>query len=181
MLFAPAEPWGYIVVVLFTTLFLRAMFVVANVYQSRLFTIISKHLVFLIRKRILEHLRHVSVAEYEALGGGGVSARLVTDIDTVDAFIGVSIGRFFVSALSLIGVAAVLLFINWQLALIILLLNPAVVALTTYLGRRVRKLKRKENQQIERFQNRLSELVATVAKTFSLISSLSSPATLFEL
>lgn len=157
MLFAPAEPWGYIVVVLFTTLFLRAMFVVANVYQSRLFTIISKHLVFLIRKRILEHLRHVSVAEYEALGGGGVSARLVTDIDTVDAFIGVSIGRFFVSALSLIGVAAVLLFINWQLALIILLLNPAVVALTTYLGRRVRKLKRKENQQIERFQNRLSE------------------------
>ncbi len=156
-LFAPEHPWGYILIVLFTTLFLRTMFVAANVFQSRLFTIISKHLVFLIRKRILEHLRHVSVAEYEALGGGGVSARMVTDIDTVDAFIGVSIGRFFVSILSLVGVAAVLLFINWQLALIILLLNPAVVALTTFLGRRVRKLKRTENQKIERFQNRLSE------------------------
>ena len=156
-LFAPANPWGYIVIVLFTTLFLRAMFLVANVFQSRLFTIISKHLVFLIRKRILEHLRHVSVSEYEALGGGGVSARLVTDIDTVDAFIGVSIGRFFVSALSLIGVALVLLFIDWQLALIILLLNPAVVGMTTWLGKKVRKLKKKENQKIERFQNRLAE------------------------
>ncbi|MEJ2467878.1 MAG: ABC transporter ATP-binding protein, partial [Campylobacterales bacterium] len=107
--------------------------------------------------RILEHLRHVSVSEYEALGGGGVSARLVTDIDTVDAFIGVSIGRFFVSSLSLIGVAMVLLFINWQLALIILLLNPAVVAMTTWLGKKVRKLKKTENQKIERFQNRLAE------------------------
>ncbi|UFS61431.1 ABC transporter ATP-binding protein/permease [Sulfurimonas sp. HSL-3221] len=157
LLFAPEHPWGYIVVVLLTTLFLRMLFVVANVFQSRLFTIISKHLVFTIRRRILEHLRHVSVSEYEALGGGGVSARLVTDIDTVDAFIGVSIGRFFVSALSLIGVALVLLFINWQLALIILLLNPAVVALTTWLGKKVRRLKRTENQRIERFQNRLSE------------------------
>ena len=157
LLFAPQHPWGYIVVVLFTTLFLRTLFVVANVFQSRLFTIISKHLVFLIRKHILEHLRHVSVSEYEALGGGGVSARLVTDIDTVDAFIGVSIGRFFVSALSLIGVALVLLYINWQLALIILLLNPAVVALTSWLGKRVRKLKKRENQKIERFQNRLAE------------------------
>jgi ATP-binding cassette subfamily C protein len=156
-LFAPGEPWGYIVVVLLTTLFLRMLFVVANVFQSRLFTIISKHLVFMIRRRILEHLRHVSVSEYEALGGGGVSARLVTDIDTVDAFIGVSIGRFFVSALSLIGVALVLLYINWQLALIILLLNPAVVALTTWLGKKVRRLKKTENQKIERFQNRLSE------------------------
>ena len=156
-LFAPGQPWGYILVVLFTTLFLRAVFVVANVFQSRLFTIISKHLVFLIRKRILEHLRHVSVSEYEALGGGGVSARLVTDIDTVDAFIGVSIGRFFVSTLSLIGVSLVLLFIDWQLALIILLLNPMVVGLTSWLGKKVRKLKREENRKIERFQNRLAE------------------------
>jgi len=156
-LFAPGQPWGYIAIVLATTLFLRALFVVANVFQSRLFTIISKHLVFMIRRRILEHLRHVSVSEYEALGGGGVSARLVTDIDTVDAFIGVSIGRFFVSALSLFGVALVLLYINWQLGLIILLLNPAVVALTSWLGKKVRRLKKTENQKIERFQNRLSE------------------------
>ena len=157
LLFAPGQPWGYIVIVLLTTLFLRALFVVANVFQSRLFTIISKHLVFLIRKHILEHLRHVSVSEYEALGGGGVSARLVTDIDTVDAFIGVSIGRFFVSALSLIGVSIVLLFIDWKLALIILLLNPLVVATTMWLGKKVRRLKKHENQKIERFQNRLAE------------------------
>ncbi|MEA3373397.1 MAG: ABC transporter ATP-binding protein [Campylobacterota bacterium] len=156
-LFHPDEPYIYILIVLFTTLFLRFGFSTLNILQSRLFTIVSKSMVFFIRKRILEHLKKVSVAEYEALGGGGVSAKLVTDIDTVDTFVGVSIGRFIVSSLSMIGIAGVLLYINWQLALIILIMNPLVVTVTVMLGRRIRKLKRTENQKIESFQNKLSE------------------------
>ncbi len=156
-LFSPEEPYLYILIVLGTTLLLRLLFFTLNVIQSRLFTLISKQLVYGIRKRILEHLKRVSVAEYEALGGGGVSAKLVTDIDTVDAFVGVSIGRFVVSVLMLSGIAAILFFINWQLALIMLVVNPGVVALTVWLGRRIRKLKKRENKQIENFQNELSE------------------------
>ena len=157
LLFSPSEPYVYIVIVLLTTLLLRLLFFGLNVMQSRIFTLISKELVYGIRKRILEHLKGVSVAEYEALGGGGVSAKLVTDIDTVDAFVGVSIGRFFVSVLMLAGIASVLFYINWQLALIMLVVNPSVVGLTVWLGRRIRKLKKRENQQIENFQNALAE------------------------
>jgi len=156
-LFGTGAPFRYILIVLGTTLLLRVLFFGLNVMQSRLFTLISKNLVFGIRKRILEHLKHVSVAEYEALGGGGVSAKLVTDIDTVDAFVGVSVGRFVVSLLMLTGIAAVLLYINWQLALIMLIVNPSVVTLTVWLGRRIRKLKQRENRKIEEFQNNLSE------------------------
>ena len=156
-LFGSGEPYRYILIVLGTTLLLRLLFFGLNVMQSRLFTLISKSLVFGIRKRILEHLKRVSVAEYEALGGGGVSAKLVTDIDTVDAFVGVSVGRFVVSLLMLTGIVSVLLYINWQLALIMLLVNPSVVFLTVWLGRRIRKLKKRENQKIESFQNTLSE------------------------
>ncbi len=156
-LFHPSEPYVYILIILLTTLSLRFSFFMLNVFQARLFTLISKKVIFLVRERILLHLKKVSVAEYEALGGGGVSSKLVTDIDTVDAFIGVSIGRFIVSMLSMIGIAAVLLLINWQLALIILTINPLVVTLTVMLGRRIRKLKKRENQEIENFQNSLAE------------------------
>jgi ATP-binding cassette subfamily C protein len=156
-LFSPDQPYVYILIVLLTTVSLRLLFFLFNVVQARLFTRISKAIIYKIRERLLEHMKKVSVAEYEALGGGGVSAKLVTDIDTVDAFIGVSIGRFVVSVLSLSGIAVVLLVINWQLALVILTLNPAVLTLTVYLGRRIRRLKKKENQKIENFQNELSE------------------------
>lgn len=158
-IFSPQNAYIYILIVLFTTLFLRFAFFVLNVIQSKLFTTISKTIIFKIRDRLLTHLKDVSIAEYEALGGGGVGAKLVTDINTVDSFIGISIGRFIVSLLSLIGVAAVLLLINWQLALIILTINPLVIILTVFLGKRIKKLKKSENQKIEDFQESLTQTI----------------------
>ncbi|MEN8147804.1 MAG: ABC transporter ATP-binding protein [Campylobacterota bacterium] len=156
-LFDPSQPYYYILIILAVTLFLRMLYVVLNVIQLRLFIGLSKAIVYTIRKRLLSHLEKVSVSEYEALGGGGVSAKMVTDIDTVDAFIGVSISKFAVSLFSLFGIAAILLYINWKLGLIILIINPAVLLLTVFLGRRVRKLKATENKKVELFQNDLSE------------------------
>ncbi len=156
-LFDPSQPYYYILIILAVTLFLRMLYVVLNVIQLRMFIGLSKSIVFSIRVRLLSHLQKVSVSEYEALGGGGVSAKMVTDIDTVDAFIGVSISKFAVSLFSLVGIAAILLYINWKLGLIILIINPVVLLLTVFLGRRVRKLKATENQKVESFQNDLSE------------------------
>lgn len=157
MLFDPSQPYYYILIILAVTLFLRMLYVVLNVIQLRLFIGLSKSIIFIIRRRLLSHLEKVSVSEYEALGGGGVSAKMVTDINTVDAFIGVSISKFAVSLFSLAGIAFILLYINWMLGLIILTINPLVLFLTVFLGRRVRKLKATENQKVELFQNDLSE------------------------
>ena len=156
-LFDPSQAYYYILIILVVTLILRLLYVVLNVIQLRLFIGLSKSIIYSIRKRLLEHLEKVSVSEYEALGGGGVSAKMVTDIDTVDAFIGVSISKFAVSVFSLVGIAFILLYVNWILGLIILIINPLVLFVTVLLGRRVRKLKATENKRVESFQNELSE------------------------
>jgi len=156
-LFDPSQPYYYILIILVMTLILRLLYVILNVIQLRLFIGLSKSIIYTIRKRLLEHLEKVSVSEYEALGGGGVSAKMVTDIDTVDAFIGVSISKFAVSVFSLVGIAFILLYVNWILGLIILIINPLVLFVTVLLGRRVRKLKATENKRVESFQNELSE------------------------
>lgn len=155
--YQPSETYYYIVIIFATTVLLRVTFFLLNVVQIRLFIKVSKAIVFKLRERLLKHLEHVSVAEYESLGGGGVSSKLVTDINTIDDFIGVSIGKFLISMFSLIGVSVVLFIINWQLALILLTLNPTVITITTLLGKRIRKLKKRENLKIETFQNALSE------------------------
>jgi ATP-binding cassette subfamily C protein len=155
--YQPRETYYYIIIIFATTVLLRVMFFLLNVVQIRLFIKVSKAIVFKLRERLLKHLEHVSVAEYESLGGGGVSSKLVTDINTIDDFIGVSIGKFLISMFSLIGVSVVLFIINWQLALILLTLNPTVITITTLLGKRIRKLKKNENLKIETFQNALSE------------------------
>ncbi len=156
-LFHPSEAYMYILIIFAMTLFFRLMFFVFNAIGSKIFTSISKELVYQIRIKLLRHLEDVSIAEYESLGGGGISSKLVTDINTVDTFLGVSIGRFFISILSLIGIAIILFSIDAKLAAIILILNPIVVTVTVMLGKRIAKLKRAENENIEKFQNSLSE------------------------
>jgi len=148
---------GYIFVVLGVTLLLRVLYFLFNVLQIHLFAKISKEIIFNIREKILHHLEYVSVAEYEALGGAGISSKLVTDINTIDTFVVQGISKLMISILTLIGVASILLWINWILALILLTLNPTVITITTILGKKIRLLKKDENLKIETFQDALSE------------------------
>ena len=106
---------------------------------------------------MLNQISHIALSEYETLGSGRVTSHFVTDLNAVDSFLGASISGFLVAVLSLAGVAGVLLWMNWQLALFILLLNPLVIGLSTRLGKRVKELKKRENSAFEAFQEALSE------------------------
>ncbi|MFI0401224.1 MAG: ABC transporter ATP-binding protein [Thiolinea sp.] len=155
-------PILYVLVVTVITILLRLAWLLFSVWQTREFTLISKDITFTIRKRLLEHIATIAMAEYETLGSGTVSSRLVVDIETIDNFLGISISRFIVSVLTLIGVTAVMLWLHWQLALFILLLNPLVILLTTKMGSYVKELKKKENSAFELFQQALTETLETI-------------------
>ncbi len=156
-IFGQQPVWFYIVLVLIIILILRLLFFIFSVLQTKIFTTISKDVIYKIRKDMLHHLEKVSMSEYETAGTGKITSLFITDVNTIDQFLGVSISRLLVSILIIIGVAVILLWIHWQLALFILLLNPIVVYFTVVLGRKVGKLKRKENKAVELFQEALTE------------------------
>ncbi|MDF5387893.1 ABC transporter ATP-binding protein, partial [Vibrio parahaemolyticus] len=85
------------------------------------------------------------------------NAHLITDIETIDKFIGSTLAKFVISFLTVIGTAIVLLWLDWRLGLFILLVNPIVIYFSRKLGSMVKHLKRKENHSFEIFQNRLVE------------------------
>lgn len=155
-------PALYIVAVMVVTVCLRFCSLILGVIQTRQFTIISKNVTYRLRKRMLNHLQRVSMAEYETAGSGAISSHLVTDINVIDEFVGSSVSRFIVATLTLLGVTAVLLWMHWQLALFILLLNPFVIYLTTLLGKKVKTLRKKENRAVEIFQQALTETLDAI-------------------
>ncbi len=155
-------PVLYIVATLMLTLMLRITSVVLSVWQTREFTIISKDVIYRMRRDLLLRLQRVSMAEYETLGSGTVASHLVTDLDAIDDFVGGAVSKFIVAVLSILGTAVVLLWMHWQLGLFILLLNPAVIYLTTVFGRRVKEMKRRENSAYEAFQESLSETLDAI-------------------
>lgn len=155
-------PVLYILAILLASILLRIATVLFTVWQTRQFTFISKDVTYRIRRDLLQHMQTVSMAEYETLGSGAVASHFVTDINTVDQFIGETVSKFIIAVLSLVGTAAVLMWMNWQLALFILFLNPLVVYFTVMLGKRVKHLKQRENKAFEIFQGALTETLDAI-------------------
>lgn len=153
---------GYIGFMLLLTFILRLSSLLFNVGQSKMFTHLSKEVVYQIRQRLLARLQRISLSEYESLGSGTVTTHLVTDLETLDKFIGETLSRFLVSMLTLVGTATVLMWMHWQLALLILLLNPIVVFFTIKLGKRVKHLKKLENDSTAIFTQTLNETLDAI-------------------
>lgn len=150
-------PLGYILLVLVLVILMRIISQILNIFQGRQFSLVSKTITYQIRLQLLDKLSRISMKEYESRGSGGINSHIITDIDTIDKFLGPTLSRFIISFLTVIGTAGVLLWINWQLGLFILLVNPIVIYFSRKLGNRVKDLKRNENQSYEHFQTHLIE------------------------
>jgi len=150
-------PVLFIGVSLVLTLVLRLAAIMLNVWQVRTFSLLAKDVVYRIRVRMLNRLSKIALSQFETVGAGRVTSHFVTDINAIDSFLGASISGFIVSVLTLVGVAVVLFWMHWQLALLILLLNPVVILFSTKLGKRVKDLKKFENRAFEVFQDALGE------------------------
>ena len=148
---------GYVLFVLALTLVLRVLSVLLGIVQSKIFTVISKNITYEMRDSLLSHLKHVSLKEYEMMRVGAVTSKLVTDVETIDAFVSSTISKVIIASFVLLFSAVVLFWIHWQLAVFILVTNPIVVFFTAKLARNIGRLKKEENRAVEVFQSALTE------------------------
>jgi ATP-binding cassette subfamily C protein len=147
----------YIALVAFAVIFLRFIYYYLGVMTTKIFTRISKYVTFMIRKRLLTHLQFTSMNEYEILGSGAITANLITDINTLDAFIMTSASRFVASVLTLLSVGIVMIAINPILGILILFVQPLIMFVSKKMSVKVGKLKKKENEAIADFQEDVGE------------------------
>ncbi|WP_051145235.1 ABC transporter ATP-binding protein [Thiomicrorhabdus sp. Kp2] len=150
-------PIYYITAITIITILLRGIGLLLGVWQMQQFTVIAKNVTFRIRKDLLARVQGVSMAQYSSMGSGSVSATMLNDVNTIDTFLGTTVSKLIIALFSLVGVSAVLFWLNWQLAVFILLFNPVVVYFTMLMGRKVKTLKKDENSAVDAFQQSLTE------------------------
>jgi ATP-binding cassette subfamily C protein len=152
------EPLLYIGIVLAVTISLRFVFFLLSVVSQKFFITLSQELSFTIRVRALEHLKHVSMSAYERLGSGKVITHLITDIDTIEQFLGSALSKLIVSVATLIGVAAVLIWINPLFGILIIIFQPMIMIVTRKISGRVGVLKKEQNRTIGELSDTLTQM-----------------------
>ena len=149
--------FNYIAIVTLAVIFLRFIYFIFGVIITKIFTKISKYVTFMIRKRLITHLKIASMNEYETLGSGAITANLITDVNTLDGFIITSVSKFVSSVLTLIAVGVVMMMIDPILGLLILIIQPIIMLISKKMSKKVGSLKKEENQAIENFQESVGE------------------------
>ncbi len=151
------DTFYYIAIVTIVVILLRVLHFIFSVIITKIFTSISKYVTYKIREKLLNHLKKVSMNEYESLGSGAISSNLITDVNTLDNFIITGASKFVSSVLTLIAVSIVMIAIHPVLGLMILFIQPIIIILSKKISAQVGTLKKIENKSIEEFQDNISE------------------------
>ncbi len=155
--FGSGDPFYYIAIVTFVVILLRLLHFVFGVINSKIFTKISKIVIFDIRVKLLNHLKKVTTNEYETIGSGKIAANLITDVNTLDSFIVNVASKLITSSLTLIAVALIIINIDLVLGLMILFTQPTIAIISRKIAKKTGELKKEENKAIESFQSNINE------------------------
>ncbi|HEX7984337.1 MAG TPA: ABC transporter ATP-binding protein [Duganella sp.] len=153
---AIAAAAALLAVCLAATLLLRFTALGLNRLQANAFIAISKALVFQLRRRFVRHLEHVRLHAIERAGGATIATRGMGDIDLIGNFLGSTLSRAIVAAITLLCIALAFLWINAKLAAIILLAYPVFIILSARASREFTRLKMREMQASEELTRALA-------------------------
>ncbi len=116
---------------------------------------IGERFIFDLRVRIYDHLQQLSLAFYEGTSTGELMSRVTNDVNALEQFVTHGVALTVVDLLRLVGASAVLVVLNWRLALVMLIPLPSMAAGLWIFNHRARPIYR-------RVRDRLGDINATL-------------------
>jgi len=123
-------------------------------YRQRLLNV---EVMLSLRRGLFERLLHLPLSKLWDMKTGGILSRLSGDIDTTTGLLQMAIVSPAVSFIRLILAVAVLVTLNWRLALTALAIIPGVVFMSLTFSRRVRPIYRSLRKDAETIDGRVGE------------------------
>jgi len=155
--FADAEVSVYIMLMLLIVLALRFLAFFFNNKKTFYAGKITQKISYLLRHEILHHLERVSLSEYETIKSGGIASKTVQDVENVSGFAEQVVTTALSATLMLVGIAAIMLWMNWVLAVLVFMLNPLFLGFSRILGRKTGELLRRQHEAYELYHELLGE------------------------
>jgi ATP-binding cassette, subfamily B, bacterial len=147
---------------LFSVIAIAVVGGVSGYIEKYLTTSVSQWVAHDLRVVVYQRIQRLSLAEHGQTRAGDLITRVTKDIDAVQDFIDTALLGIIISVMTLVGMVAVMLYVNWRFTLIGLSVAPVLFTFVYFYSRKIkdasRNVKRKE-----------SELLSGVAEVFTSI------------
>ena len=151
------QAWPAITIILISVLILRLIGFLFSNKTTFYATRITQKIGYSLRHTVLHHIERVSITEFETLKPGGVSVRTTQDVDSISGFAGSLVTSFLSATLMVIGIASIMLWMNWVLALLVFTLNPLFLAFSRIIGKKTAQLLRRQYEAYQVYHEALNE------------------------
>jgi len=154
-----SQQWAIVSVVTIISISFRAIAYYLNNHKTITATKITQKIAYLLRYRILHHLQRVSFKEYETLKSGTISSKTIQDVETISSFVSSMVTDLLPSLLMLLGIGSILVWMNWQLTIVIFVPVPTMLVISKYLGRLSRQYVKEKNQAYQSYIELLNDTI----------------------
>jgi ATP-binding cassette, subfamily B, bacterial len=114
------------------------------------------------RRLLYAHIQHLSLGYHKQKQTGELISRLTSDIDAIQTFIVSNLLGFLVDAITLVGMATIMFYLNWRFTLIALSVAPLLFAVTYSVTRRSKKATREVRKKESEIVSRLQEVLSSI-------------------
>jgi ATP-binding cassette, subfamily B, bacterial len=123
-------------------------------YRQRLLNV---RVMLALRRSLFERLLHLPLAKLWDMKTGGILSRLTGDVDTTTGLLQMAVVSPTISVVRLVIAVAVLLTLNWRLALTALAIVPGAMVMSFIAARRIRPIYRAVRKDVEEIDGRVGE------------------------
>ena len=134
----------------------------ASYVEKYLSTSVGQRVMHDLRRTVYAHIQRLSLPFFETRRTGDLVVRMTSDIDTVQDFVSSSLLEMLMDLLTLAGMLAVMLYLDWQFTLLSLAVAPLLYAVVYRRTHRIKKVAREVKQKESELASIVQETVAAV-------------------
>jgi ATP-binding cassette subfamily B protein/subfamily B ATP-binding cassette protein MsbA len=128
-----------------------------NVWKDYRQRLLNTRVMLSLRRALFDRLLHLPMPKLWDMKTGGILSRLTGDIDTTTGLLQMAVVSPSISLIRLIIAVAVLLTLNWRLALMALAIVPGAMLMSFVSARRIRPIYRAVRKDTEQIDGRVGE------------------------
>ena len=103
---------------------------------------VSQYVANDLRLRLYHHLQHLSLRYYDSHRIGNMVSTIISDVSTIQSFTSSALLSILIDLLTIFGMLGVMLYLNFDFALIVVIISPILLFFISYFKKAVKKATR---------------------------------------
>lgn len=139
----------------------------ATYWQTYVISWAGQRIIFSVRKDLFGHLQRLGLKFYDRLEAGRIMSRVTNDVEAVNQLLSSGLVSLLNDLFTIFGIMAIMLTMNWRLALAAFITVPLLMICSNYFQRRMRSAYHRVRRRIADVNANLQESISGIRVTQS--------------